>query len=89
MWELIGSLGAVPRRLIWDNETGISRRNSYAAGVAAFAGVLAARIVQVKPYDPESKGVPRISSSASARVPWSKTLSERVHLGLGRAPDPA
>jgi hypothetical protein len=57
MWELIGSLGAVPRRLIWDNEAGIGRRNSYAAGVAAFAGVLATRIVQVKPYDPESKGV--------------------------------
>jgi hypothetical protein len=57
MWELIGSLGAVPRRLIWDNESGIGRRNSYAAGVAAFAGVLATRIVQVKPYDPESKGV--------------------------------
>lgn len=57
MWELIGSLGAVPRRLIWDNETGIGQRNSYAAGVAAFAGVLAPRIVQVKPYDPESKGV--------------------------------
>jgi hypothetical protein len=57
MWELIWSLGAVPRRLIWDNETGIGRRNSFAAGVAAFAGVLATRIVQVKPYDPESKGV--------------------------------
>ena len=57
MRELLGSLGAVPRRLIWDNETGIGRRNSYAAGVAAFAGVLATRIVQVKPYDPESKGV--------------------------------
>jgi transposase len=57
MWELIGSLSAVPRRLIWDNETGIGRRNTYAAGVAAFAGVLATRIVQVKPYDPESKGV--------------------------------
>jgi transposase len=57
MWELIRSLGAVPRRLIWDNETGIGRRNSYATGVAAFAGVLATRIVQVRPYDPESKGV--------------------------------
>jgi transposase len=57
MWQLLGDLGAVPRRLIWDNETGIGRRNSYAAGVAAFAGVLATRIVQVKPYDPESKGV--------------------------------
>ncbi|WP_306922860.1 IS21 family transposase [Arthrobacter globiformis] len=57
MWELIGGLGAVPRRLIWDNETGIGRRNSFAAGVPAFAGVLATRIVQVRPYDPESKGV--------------------------------
>lgn len=36
--ELIGSLCAVPRRLIWDNFTGIRRRNSCAAGVAAFTG---------------------------------------------------
>jgi transposase len=57
MWELIDGLGAVPRRLIWDNETGIGRRNSFAAGVSAFTGVLTTRIVQVKPYDPESKGV--------------------------------
>lgn len=57
MWELIGGLGAVPRRLIWDNETGIGRRNHYAAGVSAFAGVLATKIVQVKAYDPESKGI--------------------------------
>jgi hypothetical protein len=28
----------------------------YAAGGAAFAGVLATRIVQLKPYDPGSKG---------------------------------
>jgi hypothetical protein len=57
VWQLIGYLCPVPRRLIWDNEIGIGRRNSYAAGVAAFAGILAIRIVQVKPYDPESKGV--------------------------------
>jgi hypothetical protein len=57
MWLLLQGLGAVPRRLIWDNEAGIGRRNNFAAGVAAFAGVLAARIVQVKPYDPETKGI--------------------------------
>lgn len=56
MWELIGSLGAVPRRLNWDNETDIGRRNSDAAGVSAFAGVLATRIVQVKPYGPGKQG---------------------------------
>jgi hypothetical protein len=57
MWDLLNGLGAVPRRLVWDNETGIGRRNRYAAGVAAFAGVLATRIVQLKPNDPESKGI--------------------------------
>lgn len=57
MWELLSGLGAVPRRLVWDNETGIGRRNSFAAGVLAFAGVLATKIVQVKPYAPESTGV--------------------------------
>ena len=44
-----------PRRLTWDNETGIGRRDSFGGGIAAFAGVLATRIVKVKPYDPESK----------------------------------
>ena len=57
VWKLIGFLGVVLRRLLWDNESGIGRRNGYAAGVAAFAGVLATRIVQVKLFDPESKGV--------------------------------
>lgn len=57
MWELLEGLGAVPRRLVWDNETGIGRGRRLAAGVPAFAGVLATRIVQLKPYDPESKGI--------------------------------
>jgi hypothetical protein len=58
MWSLLsGQLGAVPRRLIWDNEAGIGRRNSLAEGVAGFCGTLATRIVQLKPYDPESKGI--------------------------------
>lgn len=57
MWELIEELGAVPRRLIWDNESGIGRGKHHAAGVAAFAGVLATTVQRLKPYDPESKGV--------------------------------
>ena len=57
MWALLsGQLGAVPRRLIWDNETGIGRRNRLAAGVGEFVGALATRIHQLKAYDPESKG---------------------------------
>src|SRR5215207_6832522 len=40
-WELIQQLGRVPRRPIWDNETGIGRAHRPAAGVAAFMGTLA------------------------------------------------
>jgi hypothetical protein len=56
-WELIRALGRVPRRLIWDNETGIGRGGKLAGGVAAFTGTLATRIVQLRPRDPESKGI--------------------------------
>jgi transposase len=57
LWELIRQLGRVPRRLIWDNEAGIGQRGRLAQGVAAFAGTLATRVVQLRPYDPESKGI--------------------------------
>lgn len=57
MWLLLATqLGAVPRRLIWDNETGIGRRNHLAAGVGEFSGALATKVHQLKAYDPESKG---------------------------------
>lgn len=57
MWSLLSTqLGAVPRRLIWDNETGIGRGNKLAAGVVEFTGALAAKLHQLKAYDPESKG---------------------------------
>lgn len=57
-WQLLREpLGAVPRRLIWDNEAGIGRRNHLAEGVAGFMGTLGSRIVQLKVRDPESKGV--------------------------------
>jgi transposase len=58
MWLLLTrQLGAIPRRLLWDNETGIGRRGKLAEGVAEFCGHLATRIVQLKPFDPESKGI--------------------------------
>lgn len=57
MWLLlVTQLGAVPHRLIWDNETGIGRRNHLAGGVGEFCGGLATRLHQLKAYDPESKG---------------------------------
>lgn len=57
MWELLQQLGRVPRRLIWDNETGIGRGKRHAEGVGAFTGTLATTLLRLKPYDPESKGV--------------------------------
>ncbi len=57
MWTLIEGFGRVPRRLLWDNEPGIGQRGRLAAGVAEFCGVLATRLQQLKPYDPESKGI--------------------------------
>jgi hypothetical protein len=43
--------------LIWDNEPGIGRGGRLAAGVSAFVGTLASKIVQLPPNDPESKGL--------------------------------
>jgi hypothetical protein len=58
IWSLLEQqLGAVPRRLIWDNEAGIGRGGRLADGVAGFTGMLATKIVQLKPFDPESKGI--------------------------------
>jgi transposase len=57
MWELLRQLGRVPRRLIWDNESGIGRGKRHADGVGAFAGTLATTLQRLKPQDPESKGI--------------------------------
>ena len=56
-WELVNDLGGVPRRLVWDNEAGIGRRNTLTKPAAFFAGSVATRFVQLKPRDPESKGI--------------------------------
>lgn len=57
LWALIARFGRVPRRLLWDNESGIGRRNRLAHGVGEFCGTLATRMHQLKPHDPESKGL--------------------------------
>ena len=57
MWMLLQQLGRVPRRLIWDNESGIGRGKRHAEGVGAFTGTLATKLQRLKPYDPESKGI--------------------------------
>lgn len=58
MWQLLsGGIGAVPRTLLWDNEAGIGQRGRLAEGVTGFCGVLGTRLVQARPYDPETKGL--------------------------------
>jgi len=57
MWLLLQALGRVPRRLVWDNESGIGRGKRHADGVGAFTGTLATTLQRLKPNDPESKGV--------------------------------
>ena len=57
MWSLVEGFGRVPRRLLWDNESGIGRRNRLAHGVGEFCGTLATRVHQLKAHDPESKGI--------------------------------
>lgn len=56
MWSLLQEAGAVPERLVWDNETGIGRR-TLTEPAAAFAGTLGTKIVLLPPRDPESKGM--------------------------------
>lgn len=57
MWHLLQGIGAVPRTLLWDNESGIGQRGRLAEGVTGFCGVLGTRLIQTRPYDPESKGL--------------------------------
>jgi transposase len=58
MWQLIGqSFTAVPHELWWDNEAGIGRRGRLTDPVTTLIGTLGSRVVQLKPYDPESKGI--------------------------------
>jgi transposase len=58
MWQLLsGSFAVVPHELWWDNEAGIGRRGRLTDPVTALMGTLGSRLVQMKPYDPESKGI--------------------------------
>lgn len=60
-WQLLGRLGAVPRALVWDNESAVG---SWRAGrpklteeFEGFRGTLGIRVVQCRPGDPEAKGL--------------------------------
>lgn len=60
-WTLLQRLGAVPRVLVWDNESAVGSWNAgrprLTTEFAAFAGTLGIRVVQCRPGDPEAKGL--------------------------------
>ena len=60
-WRLISRLGAAPKALVWDNESGIGQwrggRPQLTTAMNAFRGMLGIRVVQCRPADPESKGL--------------------------------
>lgn len=57
MWQLLSALGAIPKMLVWDNESGIGQHRKLTMGARSFAGTLGTRIYQTAPRDPEAKGV--------------------------------
>jgi transposase len=60
-WQLIETLAAVPRVLVWDGEGAIGRwragRVELTGECQAFRGTLGAKVVVCKPADPEAKGL--------------------------------
>jgi transposase len=55
-WRLLSGWGAVPRMLVWDNESGIGQ-GRLTTEFAAFAGLLAVKVYLCRPRDPEAKGL--------------------------------
>jgi transposase len=60
-WLLLQRLGAVPKALVWDNESAVGSwregRPKLTDQFEAFRGMLGVRVIQCKPRDPESKGL--------------------------------
>jgi transposase len=61
MWALLAVLGAVPKTLVWDNESAIGQwkagRPQLTTEASAFRGTLGVAIHQCRPADPEAKGL--------------------------------
>ena len=74
---IAANIGGVPRTLLWDNESGIGQRGRLAEGVAGFCGVLGTRLIQTRPYDPETKGLVERANGYLGYV-----VSARPHLRL-------
>ncbi len=60
-WQVIERLGAVPRTLVWDGEGAIGRwrsgKSELTGECQAFRGTLGARVIVLRPREPEHKGI--------------------------------
>jgi transposase len=60
-WSQLAALGAVPRVLVWDGEGAVGqyrgRRSRLTEACHGFRGTLGAKVVILKPADPEAKGL--------------------------------
>jgi transposase len=60
-WALFSGLDAVPRALVWDNESAVGQwrggRPVLTEAMNAFRGMLGTRVIQCRPRDPEAKGL--------------------------------
>jgi transposase len=61
-WAVLRQLGAVPRELVWDNESGVGHYAGPAgprltAEFSVLRGMLGTRVRILRPRDPESKGL--------------------------------
>ncbi|HLT09364.1 MAG TPA: IS21 family transposase [Micromonosporaceae bacterium] len=60
-WRLLDRLGAVPRVLVWDGEAAVGRwrggRSELTVECQAFRGTLGAKVLILRPADPEAKGI--------------------------------
>jgi len=60
-WALISGLGAVPRALVWDNESAVGQwrggKPVLTEAMNGFRGTLGITVIQCRPRDPEAKGL--------------------------------
>jgi transposase len=60
-WVLLEQLGAVPKALVWDNESAVGQwrggKPQLTEAMNAFRGSLGIKVIQCRPADPEAKGL--------------------------------
>ena len=87
-WGHVSALGAVPRVLVWDGEGAVGEygggRNRLTAQCQAFRGTLGAKVLVLRPRDPEAKG-----SSSGPTTTWNGRSCPGARLPARRTSTPS